>query len=122
MEARITTYNLHSHFHRLNQMALNDPTGPNAWAFGPNSIFHSFILSNMNVFNLDLNVAVESDSFNEAGNLLRRWGVNWRDVFKHWNDNLKRKFFSFLGEWETSLFFLSLSLFLSHSNMALWLL
>ena len=60
----------------------------------------------MNVFNLDLNVAVESDSFNEAGNLLRRWGVNWRDVFKHWNDNLKRKFFSFLGEWETSLFFL----------------
>ena len=32
-------------------------------------------LANMNVFNLDLNVAAEFDSFNEAGNLFRRRGA-----------------------------------------------
>ena len=44
----------------------------------------------MNGFNLDLNVAIESDSFNEAGNLFRRQGAIYENALseKHHSDVL----------------------------------
>ena len=45
-------------------------------------------LANMNVFSLDLNVAMESNSFNEAGNLFRRRGAIYENALleKHRSD------------------------------------
>ena len=42
----------------------------------------------MNVFNLDLKVAIESNSFNEAGNLFRRQGAIYENALseKHHSD------------------------------------
>ena len=43
-------------------------------------LLQSNALTNMNVFNLDSNVAIESDSFNEAGNLFRRRGAIYENA------------------------------------------
>ena len=42
----------------------------------------------MNVFNLDLNVSIESNIFNEAGNIIRRWGALYKNAVseKHHSD------------------------------------
>ena len=42
----------------------------------------------MNVSNLDLNVAIESDFFNKAGNLFKRRGALYENALpeKYWSD------------------------------------
>ena len=48
----------------------------------------------MNVFNLDLNVAMESSFFNEAGNLFRRRGATYKaalsEKHRYWHLQSKR--------------------------------
>ena len=44
-----------------------------------NTLAHNCSFCN-NVFNLDLNVAIKSNSFNEAGNLFRKWGAIYENT------------------------------------------